>query len=289
MHITNLVSDIYDVVGHKDGWFNETLATDFSRELGLKLVETSKPRTEVPRLRLSQMGPQCPRALWHSIHTPELAEPFPPWALVKFTYGHILEALVISMAKSAGHEVLGEQDELNLDGVLGHRDCVLDGNVVDVKSCSSRQFQKYKDGSISLPGNDSFGYLDQLDGYVVASLDDPLVRNKSSGFILAIDKTLGHICLHEHRIREEHIRDRVKSYKEIIGRISPPECTCATVVEGKSGNRKLDTKASYGSFKHCCFPNLRTFIYASGPIYLTKVVRKPDVIEVDKHGKIVYN
>lgn len=288
MHITNLVSDIYDVVRHKDGWFNEQLATDFSRELGLKLVETSKPRTEAPRLRLSQLGPQCPRALWHSIHTPELAEPFPPWALVKFTYGHILEALLISMAKSAGHEVLGEQDELTLDGVLGHRDCVLDGNVVDVKSCSSRQFQKYKDGSISLPGNDSFGYLDQLDGYVVASLDDPLVRNKSSGFILAIDKTLGHICLHEHHIREDSIRNRIRSYKEIVSRGISPGCTCGTVPDGKSGNIKLDVRASYSGFKYCCNPRLRTFIYASGPVYLTKVVRKPDVMEVDKYGKIVY-
>src|SRR6266849_6159935 len=40
------------------------------------------------------------------------------------------------MAKAAGHEVLGEQDELTLDGVVGHRDCVIDGCIVDVKTTS---------------------------------------------------------------------------------------------------------------------------------------------------------
>jgi hypothetical protein len=233
------------------------------------------------------MGPICPRALWYSIHSPGEAEPLPPWAKIKYSYGHILEALVICLAKAAGHEVTGEQDELIVDGIKGHRDCVIDGNVVDVKSVSSRGFIKFRDGSIEQ--DDPFGYMDQLDGYVVGSLDDPLVRNKDSGFILGIDKQLGHMVLHEHKVRPDHIRRRIADHRRVISSESPPACTCETVADGKSGNIRLGTKASYSSYKFACFPKLRVFLYSDGPRYLSKVVRVPDVMEVDRHGKRVYN
>lgn len=241
----------------------------------------------MPTLRLSQMGPRCPRALWHSIHTPELAEPLPASAKIKYAYGHILEALAIALAKAAGHEVTGEQDELIVDGIKGHRDCVIDGCVVDVKSSSTRGFQKFKDGSISQ--DDSFGYLDQLDGYLVGSAHDPLVTVKDKGYLLVIDKTLGHMCLHEHELREVSIRNRIRESKEIVAKNEPPTCRCGTVADGKSGNIRLDTRASYSAQKWSCHPNLRCFLYASGPVYLTKVVRKPDVVEIDRFGKVVYN
>lgn len=285
--IQTLVKDIYGVVGSKDGWFDKHLAEEFSREVGRRLVESIAPRDEVPRLRLSQMGVRCPAALWYSIHTPLAAEPLPAWAKIKFTYGHILETFVISMAKASGHEVTGEQDGLLVDGVEGHRDCVIDGCVVDVKSASSRSFQKFKDKSIAQ--DDPFGYLDQLDGYVVGSAEDDLVRVKDRGYLLVIDKTLGHLTLYEHITREESIRKRIRDFRDVVALDRPPACTCETTSEGKSGNVKLGVRASYSPFKYSCHPQLRTFLYASGPVYLTKVVRKPDVTEIDKYGKIVYN
>ena len=286
--IHTLIKDIYAVVGSKDGWFDQALAQDFSREVGQRLVESIAPRDKVPALRLSKMGECCPCALWHSIHTPELAEPYEPWTLIKFTYGHILETFVIAMARAAGHEVTGEQDEVILDGVKGHRDCVIDGCVVDVKSVNSMGFQTVKSGMVA---QDIFlrDYLDQLDGYVVASHADPLVKVKDKGYILAIDKVKGHLALYEHRVRPDHIRERIASHKRFVDRDEPLHCTCGTVADGKSGNIKLDLKASYNNFKYCCNPNVRKFIYAGGPVYLTKVVRLPDVREVDRYGKTVYN
>jgi hypothetical protein len=285
--IATLIPDIYQLIQRKDGWFNETLsealASDISKRLRVQLGESKGP----PSLRLSQMGPRCPRALWYSIHHPELAEALPPWAEIKYSYGHVLEALAVCLAKAAGHRVEGEQDELVVDGIRGHRDCVIDGCIVDVKSSSSRGFAKFKDGS--LEQSDSFGYLDQLDGYMVGSADDPLVTVKDRGYILAIDKTLGHMVLYEHRRREAHIRRRISDYRRIVSSESPPACTCGTVADGKSGNIRLDTKASYNLYKHTCFPNLRIFLYSDGPRFLTKVERKPDVPELDRTGKIVYN
>jgi hypothetical protein len=285
--IQTLIADIYKKVGSDDGWFDEALAREFSQELGTRLVETIAPRNQVPTLRLSKMGPSCERALWYSIHSPELAEQLPPSAKIKYIYGHILETFVIAMAKAAGHEVTGEQDAVTVDGITGHRDCVIDGCIVDVKSCSSLAFKKFEDKTIVEEGNDSFGYLDQLDGYLCGSSHDPLVRVKDRAYILAIDKTLGHLCLYEHKLREQSIRDRIKLYKEITARPLPPRCTCETVAEGKSGNIKLGTRASYSGFKHSCFPALRTFLYAKGPVFLTHVERIPDVPEITKEGGFV--
>jgi hypothetical protein len=138
-------------------------------------------------------------------------------------------------------------------------------------------------------GNDPFGYLEQLDAYLLGSVGDDLVTVKDRAYLLAIDKQLGHMCLYEHQLRAQHIRSRISAYKDIVSLDTPPVCECGTVPDGKSGNIRLDTKASYNIYKHTCFPNLRTFLYASGPVYLTKVVRKPDVPEVDKFGQLVYN
>jgi hypothetical protein len=285
--ISTLIPDIQRLIVRKDGWFNEELAQSLSRDISLSLQSQLGERKAGATLRLSQMGPKCPCALWHSIHHPELAEALPPWAEIKFSFGHIIEALAIALAKAAGHEVTGEQDVLTVDGVVGHRDCVIDGCVVDVKSAASRSFQKFKDGT--LEKDDLFGYLDQLDGYLVGSADDPLVRTKDKGYLLAVDKQLGHMCLYEHSLREENIRDRIRDYKEIVRLPQAPRCTCGTVADGKSGNIKLDIRAAYNSYKYSCNPRIRTFLYASGPVYLTKVVRKPDVPEIDKHGKTVYH
>jgi hypothetical protein len=283
-NINRLIPDIYTIVGKKDGWFTDAIARELSYDISKRLQASLGEQKGVPYLRLSALGPRCPKALWHSIHTPELAESLPPWAEVKYAFGHILEALAIALAKAAGHTVTGEQDELVLDGVPGHRDCVIDGCIVDVKSCSSRAFDKLKNKTLAQ--DDSFGYLDQLDGYVVASASDPLVEVKDKGYLLGIDKTLGHMCLYEHRIREEHIRARIRRYQEIVSRNESPECECGTQLDGVSGNLRLDTKASYSLYKYCCFPKLRTFVYASGPRYLTRVVRKPDVPEVDRSGTL---
>lgn len=281
--IRTLIKDIYGVID-SGSWFTEHISQGFVGELDRRLVETVNSPQKGATLRLSKMGPICPRALWFSIHSPTLAEPLPPWAKIKYLYGHILEALVISMAKAAGHEVVGEQDELSVDGVIGHRDCVIDGCVVDVKSSSTRGFQKFKDGSIGT--SDDFGYLDQLDGYLLGSLDDPLVRNKRTGYLLAIDKTLGHMVLYEHQLRQASITERIKEYKDIVSRDEAPACTCKSIPDGKSGNLRLDMRASYSPFKYCCRPSLRTFLYADGPRYLTHIERLPDVPELTREGKI---
>lgn len=288
-NIHHLIPDIYKTIQSKNGWFHDDLAAEYGQNVAKRLQVQLGEMRPSPTLRLSQMGPKCPKALWHSIHTPELAEALPPHAEIKFSYGHMIEALAICLAKASGHEVTGEQDEVSVSGVLGHRDCIIDGRIVDVKSCSSIAFQKFK--KKTLANDDVFGYLDQLDGYLVGSYNDPLVIDKERAYLLAIDKTLGHMCLYEHRVRRESIERRIEDYKRIVALSEPPRCECGTNPEGKSGNIGLDTRASYSPFKWVCFPHLRCFLYASGPVFLSHVAKRPQphIVEVDKQGYMLYN
>lgn len=200
--------------------------------------------------------------------------------------------MAIALAKAAGHEVTGEQDELSVLGIKGHRDCVLDGYIVDVKSCSKFMFEKLQ--KKTLQQDDPFGYLDQLDGYMVGSADDDLVRVKDKAFIWGVDKVLGKMVLYEHRLRKDNILARVASHKSIVASDVPPTCTCEEVSDGESGNMCLGVAASYSPFKWTCKPHTRCFIYSGGPRFFTRVVKRPmykglPLIEVDKLGRKVYN
>lgn len=285
-NINTLIKDVQDVLRTNNRLLADHLSEDIVGEVRPRIHAAFTDKDFGGALRLSAMGEKCPRQLWASVHAPSFQEPLPAHARLKYTYGHLIEALLIALAKAAGHEVTGEGDVLYVDGVKGHRDCVIDGCVVDVKSASSLGYLKFKDKSIST--NDPFGYLDQLDGYLVGSQRDDLVRVKDRAYLWACDKTLGHMCLYEHRIRPDRIRARIAEYQGIVASNEPPKCTCRTVADGKSGNLKLDMRASYNPYKWFCNPNLRCFLYASGPVYLTKVVRTPDVAEVNREGVVIH-
>lgn len=251
-------------------------------ELTIPITVRFGERKEHRPLRLSKLGEMCPKHLWYQAHHPELAEALPAEAIMKFSYGHTIEQQCIALAKAAGHEVTGEQDEVVVDGVKGHRDCVIDGYIVDVKSCSGRMFEKIS--TKALGNDDPFGYLAQLDGYMVGSADDDCVTCKDTAFIWAIDKVLGKMVLYEHKLRRNFILERIASYKQIVSSRDIPTCECGTLRDGESGNLRLDAKASYSPFKRQCHPGLRTFGYRNKgdfePRFLTKVVRVPDVPEL---------
>lgn len=280
--IDTLIPDVLKLLETK-GWFTDDIAKEVGNETARRL-QTHFNYIHEHKIRLSKLTFDCPREYWYSINKPELAEPLPAEAMFKYAYGHQIEALAIALAKAAGHTVEGEQDAVYVDGITGHRDCIIDGVLCDVKSCSSYGFKKFKERTLA--SDDPFGYLAQLDAYLAGSYEDPKLKVRDRAFDWAIEKQLGKMCLYEHRFRGfEYIKDRIEECKRVAGASTPPSCLCQTVADGKSGNIKLGTKASYSAFKYECFPNLRTFLYAEGPRFLTKVVREPkDVTEVDRYG-----
>ena len=276
--IDTLISDIYELIGGQKHSVIESLKDQFGSKLS-EIISTRLFRgDERPALRFSNLGSACEGKLWYQLNTPGEAIPLPPEARIKFLFGDILEHLLLFLAREAGHTVEGEQDTLEVDGVKGHRDAIIDGVLVDVKSASSPAFSKFKNHG--LEEDDPFGYLSQINAYLYASMDDPRLKVKDKVAFFAIDKQLGHMCLDVYDAHPPNLPAIIKYKKMIVSQAREPDRTFRAVADGKSGNEKLGTYCSYCEFREKCWPGLRTFIYSSGPRYLTKVEREPDVKEV---------
>ena len=232
----------------------------------------AKREASTDPLRFSSLGKKD-RQIWHIAKgTP--SEKMQPNTFMKFLYGDIIELIVLFLAKEAGHTVENEQGEVEVEGVKGHIDALIDGRVVDVKSASSFGFQKFKNHK--LLEDDPFGYVQQLSGY-----SNVLTPEEAPAF-LAVDKVTGnmHVMELSTSITTTHPPlDRIQHLKKIVASSEPPPHCYDTVPDGKSGNMKLDTGCGYCQFKNSCYPGLRTFIYSNGPMYLTRVVKLPDVTE----------
>jgi hypothetical protein len=269
--IDSLVQDIYALFGTDDKF-----DLDLFHKFGGALTDVMSVRFNEERkggtLRLSNIG-KPDRQLWYEVNDPKGGEALPPQAHIKFMYGDMQEHLCILLAKLAGHDVQFEQETVEINGIKGHLDCTIDGCVVDVKSASRFAFSKFKEGTLLEPGNDAFGYIGQLAGYVHAK------KPGTDGYFLAVNKDLGHLALLKvpaERLAQYDVEARIEHDKQMVLGPMPPRCY-NDVEDGKSGNRKLDVGCSYCSRKFDCWDNLKTYYYSSGPRYLTRVVKEPKV------------
>ena len=280
--IDTLVEDMYNVIEGKGGWtdaigslMGEGIATVANQRFG-------KPQEPRGYLSLSSIGSPCQRKLWYKINKTDEADKLTSNTLLKFFFGDMIEELALSVAVAAGHKVEGMQDRLDVHGIKGHRDAVIDGMTVDVKSASPFAFKKFKEGN--LRDDDPFGYISQLSSYVYAAKDDPLVTNKTAGAFLVIDKVNGHICLDVYDFEEElktKEQEMLAAKEMVAGPI--PEDRIPPVPQSKtSPNTKLDMTCSYCEFNKICWPEVRTFIYSTGPLHLVDVVTEPRTIEVGR-------
>lgn len=228
-------------------------------------------------LRMSKLGTKN-RKLWFDAHEPE-EHHIDPATEMKFLYGHIIEAVVLFLAKEAGHKVEGEQGEVVVDGVVGHRDAKIDGITTDVKTASSYGFRKFARGT--LHEDDPFGYIAQISGYTHAD-------NSPYGAFLAINKESGDMTLLKVQpIDMINVPDRVAEVKHVVELSSPPPEKCYEAIPaGKSGNLGLNSNCGYCRHKLKCWADanggkgLRKFQYSDGVKYLVRVEEEPRVPEI---------
>lgn len=275
--IDTLVEDIQGLFGtasHEvDPKRAEVLGHTIATVVTQRLAEEDGSRKGT--LRMSNLG-KGDRQIWYEVVSDVKVEPLPPDTKIKFLFGDVWEAIMLFLAKEAGHEVSHEQEEVVIDGVVGHMDAVIDGVVVDVKTASKYAFRKFKDGT--LQDNDAFGYYEQLAGYSHALGDLP-------GAWLAVEKEQGHMALLSAPADDLvalKIPERIKHLKAVVADTeNPPERCYPDEEMGKSGNRVLGVNCSYCPFKFHCWSDanqgvgLRTFLYAKGPVHFTHVEREP--------------
>lgn len=275
-----LVHDIEQVLLGLGGWdkaASKYLGEQISQVADQRLSDVQMPRNY---LSLSSIGTPCTRKLWYKVNMADKGEPLSAESIGTFFYGDLLEALIIALAKASGHDVQGEQSRLDVHGIKGHRDCVIDGITVDVKSASKYGFQKF--ATHSLREDDPFGYISQLSSYVYAGKDDPLVTNKTEGAFLVVQKDRFKLCLDRYDFTHElGKKEQEIEYAKAVVKGPIPEARVPPVPQSKtSPNTMLDVSCNYCEFRKICWPEARTFAYSTGYQHLVKVVTEPKVSEI---------
>ena len=253
--LTNLVSDIYETIQPLCDGNSIDISDDLIDELSDNIRSVFKQWQDVPeRNKKFTIRDKAVRKVLD-----------------------IIEVLLF-LVKISGHNVSDCQKEISVKGVSGHMDCKIDGEVVDIKTASGRAFQKFSNGT--LPDDDPFGYIAQLSGYEQA-------EGTNNGGFLAINKETGELAFFQpEELDKINIDDKIDSLTSSLEKHTPPEKCYNPIPEGKAGNMKLPKGCVYCAYKFECHSDtndgkgLRTFNYAKGPVYLTKVKSEPRVEEI---------
>jgi hypothetical protein len=285
--LENIVPDIYKALAPLAKGNGLELSDQMVEEFGEDMKEAlrgwakKQPKTK-DDLRMSNIGKPA-RQLWYNKHSKIKAKDFQSTLLIKFLYGHLLEALVVFFIKLSGHKITDQQKEVNVSGIKGHMDCKIDGEVVDIKSTSGFAFNKFKNGT--LPDNDSFGYMAQLAGYEAAEGTD-------QGGFLAINKETGELWFFRpDELDKPDIKSKIKGLKATLKKSEPPELCYRPIADGVQGNFKLPRECTWCPHKIECHAEsndgrgLRIYNYARGPVFFTDLVVEPRVQEITNEWK----
>ena len=283
MKLNTLVPDIYSHLEKlSDGTPLPLTEEEIDKTLvGMReaLVSWSTPRERDTNftVRMSNVGKPS-RQLWYEKRDPQGRGGIDGATQIKFLYGHLLEEVVLMLVRMAGHEVTDEQKEVTVDGIVGHMDCKINGEVVDVKTASRFAFNKFKDGRLA--EDDPFGYLGQLAGYEAAEGTD-------NGGFLVLNKESGELCMYvPDDMDKPNIKASISELLPALDLDTPPELCYTPIPDGKKGNMKLAKGCNWCKYKHDCYKDsndgqgLRTFKYSNGFTYLTEVVVEPKVEEL---------
>lgn len=280
--LDTLVSDIYsELEGLSRGEALDIPEEELDRTLaGIKecILHWSQPseRNKNFTLRMSNVG-RAPRQLWFEKNSEIINAPSPS-TQIKFLYGHLLEEIVLMLARISGHVVTDEQKEAELNGITGHMDCKIDGEVVDIKTASKFAFKKFQNGTLA--DEDNFGYLSQLACYEAS-------EGTENGGFLVLNKESGELCLYRPDDMEKpNIKETIDDIISTVNSNDIPDKCFEPIPDGKKGNMKLPKQCNWCSYKFECHKDandgegLRAFKYSNGVVYLTHVESEPNVEEI---------
>lgn len=287
-NLDTLVQDIYDTILVLNEGKSLEIPEEDIQEFGTAMMDalrswsTPRDRSDQHTLRMSNVGKPL-RQLWYDIKSDKEVSPFTAPTFIKFLLGHLAEPIAFLFTKLAGHTVTDEQKEVKVSGVVGHMDCMIDGEVVDVKTASSFAFKKFRNGTLRT--DDPFGYMAQLAGYEEAS------KTNNGGF-LAMNKESGELALYRPEdLDKPNIKRKIRGIKKALKLDTPPDRCYTPISEGTAGNMKLPRPCVYCRHKFECHKDsnnkkgLRVFKYSNKYEYLTAVVKLPRVKEVTNEWK----
>ena len=276
--LDTLIEDINKVLVEGVDTIPKEVLETFNKACGGLLFRfLKKSRIKKPSLRMSNIG-KPDRQLWFELHSDGAEERArEPNMYLKFLIGDIAELVLLALAQLAGHKVESLQEEVQIEGVTGHMDAVIDDVVTDVKSASGYSFEtKFNKGG--LKNHDSDGYIDQVSGY-----NNALKKDNGAAF-LAYNKESAETCL--LRIPQEDIRDtktRIRHLRDLLEKDTPPEDKCYKPFVNKKGSLELTRRGAWCPFKFKCWEGLKAYRYATGDIFIVEQrdgeYKAPDVTQ----------
>lgn len=256
-----LVQDYLSKVASEGVELSEDILNEFAENCKQSLVKafSGARKTEEFRLRMSNIGrPTCQLQMEKAGAE---AEPFDYNFPIKMAMGHLTEALLIAVLRSANfnlHEVNSTGSaEIAGQRINGEIDLCIDGKVWDAKSASGKSFfSKFVNGGIT-PDKDDFGYLGQGLGYSKA-------MQKPFGGWIAINKETGEICFAPYNLSAEDEARVEAKVADTITRVSSDaefercfEDEAETYYSKETGNRILGRTCGYCQFKKTCWPEAK--------------------------------
>jgi hypothetical protein len=284
LNLDSLVADIYKSLSNlskgKALKISDKDVDDFGENVKKAVKSWASPHKQSTGLRMSNIGHPA-RKLWYEsrVSLADKSKHMPTEATqIKFLYGHLLEELLVLFIKMSGHVITDQQKEVTVNGIVGHMDCKIDGEVVDIKTASNFAFKKFSTGS--LVDDDPFGYIAQLTAYETA-------EGTEDGGFLAINKESGELALFRPGpFSKPNISKHIDNLRVSIKKETPPDKCYEDIADGVKGNKRLASGCTYCSFKNKCWADanngkgLRAFKYSTGLKYFTRVIATPKVEEI---------
>ncbi len=276
--IDTLVSDIRDLLEHPTlKRPDRDLTLDAVNGMASAILKPFKERSNGYSLRMSSIGKGIRKHWFESrfgTETPD-AE-----SKMRFVMGDIMEEYLFYLAKLTGHAVTHQQHVVNIEGVEGHIDSIIDGHaLVDGKTASDNNYKKFVNGLT--PEKDEYGYIYQLAGYYQGLTNEGF--NLDTVGWLAINKSNSNFGFYKFDIAKlPSAKDRIITIKKALDKDKAPEAICegAEPKEADNGNKEMSFKCRYCPFKDKCWTDYKVYRYANGDKFFTEVTKPLRVQEV---------
>ena len=258
--IDTVVEDVYKMMEDKeyvgDDKYLKKIADRVGVEVSEAIVNALSPREEHNRLRMSGIG-RCERAQWYGIKGYDSEKPTGD-VYITFLQGHIMEAILLGLVELSGHKVEGQQGKHTLEGVNGSQDCIIDGELVDVKTASAWSYdKKFAPDGIK---DDAFGYIKQLSAY--GKSDD-----RDSAYFLVFNKNKSTLKLSKQKL-EKDIDKHIIQLKDKMELGTPPmrlaDATKTVNHNAGGSSTQLNMKCAFCSYKESCFDKIDTITTSNG-------------------------
>jgi len=224
-------------------------------------------RGEEPfRLRMSNIGRPLRSLMLEQKYG---ATKFDPQQKLRATYGYIWESFLFFLLKASGLDI-ETQKQVSLDisvddkkeyKVNGTLDCIIDGEIYDVKSASPWSYNNKFISLETLKEDDPFGYVGQALGYSIAD------KCHFGGWIV-IDKSDGRIKVVPipkegyKELAREYLNDFKNKVRRLFFTKDAEMPSCDGVIEEtfnkkKTGHKILKKTCEFCAHKYICHPKLQ--------------------------------